>query len=224
MVPFEWVPKIFGKLNEVGVDNLITGHPCRGKLFSIAKHKSGRELMHEENVVVLLELHERVQAKLSGDPKGFLEVVTLPKMFKINNLLRANLVGELDIELGANELLLPSMKTEIIGVPWQIIHLPLPHISKLGKEQVLERWQVIKLVLFGPFLLCQLSQTSLLPQSIPFSLNSTLLLHITVFGGVVLKSMPPRETFAMTTCTATCEYEGQEVAREESKTCPDEGE
>jgi hypothetical protein len=51
-----------------------------------------------------------------------------------------------------------------------------------------------------------------------------LLLHITVFGGVVLKSMPPRETFATTTCTATYEYEGQEVAREESKTCPDEGE
>jgi hypothetical protein len=91
MVPFEWVPKLFGKLNEVGLDNLITGHPCHGKLFSIAKYKSGKELMHEENGVVLLELHERVQAKLSGDPKGFLEVVTLLKMFKINNLLRETL-------------------------------------------------------------------------------------------------------------------------------------
>jgi hypothetical protein len=118
MVPFEWVPKLLGKLNEVGVDNLITGHPCHGKLFSIAKHKSGKELMHEDNVVVLLELHERVQAKLSGDPKCFLEVVTLPKMVKINNLLRANLVGELGIELGTNDFLLPSMKTEVIGVPW----------------------------------------------------------------------------------------------------------
>jgi hypothetical protein len=176
--------------------------------------------MHEENVVVLLELHERVQAKLSGDPKGFLEVVTLLKMFKINNLLRANLVGELGIELGANELLLPSMKTEIIGVPWQIIHLPLPHISKLGKGQVLERWRVIKLGLFGPFLLSQLSQTSFLPQSIPFSLSSTLLLHITVFDRVVLKSMPARETLATTTYTATCECEGHKVAREESKNMP----
>jgi hypothetical protein len=109
--------------------------------------------MHEDNVVVLLELHERVQAKLTGDPKGFLEVVTLPKMFKINNLLRANLLGELGIELGANELLLPSMKTKVIGVPWQVIHLPLPHISKLGKGQILERRQMIKLGLFGPFFL-----------------------------------------------------------------------
>jgi hypothetical protein len=58
--------------------------------------------MHEDNVVVLLELHERVQAKFSGDPKCFLEVVTLPKMVKINNLLRANLVGELGIELDKN--------------------------------------------------------------------------------------------------------------------------
>jgi hypothetical protein len=75
----------------------------------------------------------RVKTKLSGDPKGFLEVVTLPKMFKINNLLRANFVGEVGIELDANEFLLPSMKTEIIGVPWQLIHLSLPHIRKLGK-------------------------------------------------------------------------------------------
>jgi hypothetical protein len=157
MVPSEWVPKLFGKLNEVGLDNLITGHPCHGKLFSITKHKSGKELRHEENVVVLLELHERVQAKLSGDPQGFLEVVTLLKMFKINNLLGANLVGELGIELGANELLLPSMKTEVIGVPWQVIHLPFPHISKLGKGQILERRQMIKLGLFGPFFLSQLS-------------------------------------------------------------------
>jgi hypothetical protein len=178
--------------------------------------------MHEENVVVLLELHERVQAKLFGDPKGFLEVLTLLKMFKINNLLGANLVGELGIELGANELLLPLMKNEIIGVPWQIIHLPLPHISKLGKGQILKRWQVIKLGLFGPFLLSHLSQTSFLPQCIPFSLSSTLLLHITIFGRVVLKSMLARDTLVMTTCTATCECEGQKVAGEESKTCPDE--
>jgi hypothetical protein len=223
MVPFEWVPKLFGKLNEVGVDNLITGHPCHGKLFSIAKHKSGKELMHEENVVVLLELHERVQTKLSGDPKGFLEVVTLLKMFKINNLLGANLVGELGIELSANELLLPSMKTEVIGVFWQVIHLPLPHISKLRKGQILDRRQMIKLGLFGPFFLSQLSQTSFLPQSIPLNLSSTFSLHIAVLGRVVVKSMPPRETFTTTTCIATYESEGHEVAREESKTCPEEG-
>jgi hypothetical protein len=35
--------------------------------------------------------------------------------------------------------------------------------------------------------------------------------------------MPTRETFTTTTCTATCESEGHEVAREESKTCPEEG-
>jgi hypothetical protein len=35
--------------------------------------------------------------------------------------------------------------------------------------------------------------------------------------------MPPRETFTTTTCTATCESEGHEVAREESKTCPEKG-
>jgi hypothetical protein len=58
--------------------------------------------MHEDNVVVLLELHERVQAKFFGYPKCFLEVVTLPKMVKINNLLRANLMGELGIELDTN--------------------------------------------------------------------------------------------------------------------------
>jgi hypothetical protein len=214
MVPFEWVPKLFGKLNEVGVDNLITGHPCHGKLFSIAKHKSGKELMHKENVVVLLELH---------DPKGFLEVVTLPKMFKINNLLGAKLVGELGIELGANELLLPSMKIEVIGVPWHVIHLPLPHISKLRKGQILDRGQMNKLGLFGPFFLSQLSQTSFLPQSIPLNLSNTLALHISILGRVVVESMPPREMFTTTTCTATCESEGHEVAREESKTCLEEG-
>jgi hypothetical protein len=223
MVPLEWVPKLFGKLNEVGLDNLITGHPSHGKLFSISKHKGGKELVHEENVVVLLEFHERVKTKLFGDPKGFLEVVTLVKMFKINNLLRANFVSEVGIELDANEFLLPSMKTEIIGVPRQFIHLPLPHIRKLGKRHALESWQAIKLGLFGPFFLSQLSQTSFLFQSIPSNCCSTLHFHIAIFGRVVVKSMLPRETFATTTCTATCESEGHKVAREESKTCSDEG-
>jgi hypothetical protein len=35
--------------------------------------------------------------------------------------------------------------------------------------------------------------------------------------------MLSRETFATTTCTATYESEGHKVAREESKTFPDEG-
>jgi hypothetical protein len=179
--------------------------------------------MHKENVVVLLELHDRVQTKLSGDPKGFLEVVTLPKMIKVHNLLGANLVSELGIELGANELLLPLMKAEVIGVPWQVIHLPLPHISKLRKRQILDRGQMIKPGLFGPFFLSQLSQPSFLPQSIPLNLSRTLSLHIAVLGRVVVKRMPPRETFTTTTCTATCESEGHEVAREESKTCPEKG-
>jgi hypothetical protein len=89
--------------------------------------------VYKENVVILLELHEWVKTKLLSDPKSFIEVITLVKMLKINYLLRANLVGEVGIELGANEFLLPSMKTVVIGVPWQPIHLPLPHISKLGK-------------------------------------------------------------------------------------------
>jgi hypothetical protein len=132
-------------------------------------------------------------------------------------------VGEVGIELDANEFLLPSMKTEIIGVPWQIVHLPLPHIRKLGKRQALERWQAIKLGLFGPFFLSQLSQTSFLFQSIPSNCCSTLPFHIEIFGWVVVKGMLLRATFAMTTYTATCESEGHEVAREESKTCPYEG-
>jgi hypothetical protein len=126
-------------------------------------------------------------------------------MVKINNLLGANLVSELGIELGANELLLSTMKTKVIGVSWQLIHLPLPHISKLGKSLVLERRQTIKLGLFGPFLLSNLSQTSFLPHHIPLSLSSTLLLHKTVLGRVVFKRMLARVPLAMTTSTAACE-------------------
>jgi hypothetical protein len=164
--------------------------------------------VHEENVVVLLELHERVKTKLSSDPKGFLEVVTLMKMFKINHLLRANFVGEVGIELGANEILLPSMKTVIICVPWQIKHLHVPHIRKLGKRHALESWQAIKLGLFGPLFLRQLSQMSFLFQSIPSNFCSTLPFHIAIFCRVIVKGMLPRETLATTTCTATCEENG----------------
>jgi hypothetical protein len=126
-------------------------------------------------------------------------------MVKINNLLGANLVSELGIELGANELLLSTIKTKVIGVSWQLIHLPLPHISKLGKSLVLERRQTIKLGLFGPFLLSNLSQTSFLPHHIPLSLSSTLLLHKTVLGRVVFERMLARVPLAMIASTAACE-------------------
>jgi hypothetical protein len=59
-------------------------------------------------------------------------------------------VNELGIELGANELLLPTMKTEVICVPRQFIHLSLPHINKLGKGQVMSMHVSVLVDSVGP--------------------------------------------------------------------------
>jgi hypothetical protein len=59
------IAKESGKVNEVGVTKLFSGHPSHGDLLTIPKHKSGKELMNQRDVVMLLNLHERMETKLA---------------------------------------------------------------------------------------------------------------------------------------------------------------
>jgi hypothetical protein len=70
----ESIPKVTGKLPEARAANVIPKHPSHGNIFSFSKHHSGKELMNERNVVVLINLHERVKPKLLRDPKSLLKI------------------------------------------------------------------------------------------------------------------------------------------------------
>jgi hypothetical protein len=59
-----------GKLNEVGFIRLVLGHPCHRQFFFLAKHKSGIEVLHNIDIALVLNLHERVQPEMFIQPKG----------------------------------------------------------------------------------------------------------------------------------------------------------
>jgi hypothetical protein len=60
----ESIPKVTGKLAEARAANIIPKHPSHWNIFSISKYHSGKELMNESNVVVLVNLHEGAKPKL----------------------------------------------------------------------------------------------------------------------------------------------------------------
>jgi hypothetical protein len=87
------IVKESGKVNKVGVTKLFSGHPSHGDLLTIPKHRHGKELLDQSDVVVLLNLHERMETKLASDPYGLPKISTmLCKMREVHNSLRANWV------------------------------------------------------------------------------------------------------------------------------------
>jgi hypothetical protein len=58
--------------------------------------------MHEANVVVLINLHERVKPKLLRDPKSLLKVSMLVEMLKVDGLLRTYCLMRADNHLVGN--------------------------------------------------------------------------------------------------------------------------
>jgi hypothetical protein len=63
------IAKESDKVNKVGVTKLFSGHPSHGDLLTIPKHKCGKELLNQHDVVVPLNLHERMETKLACDFK-----------------------------------------------------------------------------------------------------------------------------------------------------------
>jgi hypothetical protein len=59
------ITKESGEVHEVGVAKIFSGHPSHGDLLTIPKHKSGKEVMNQGDVLMLLNLHERMEAKLA---------------------------------------------------------------------------------------------------------------------------------------------------------------
>jgi hypothetical protein len=62
--------KMVGKLMKARAANITTKHPSQRNVFSFSKHNCSKELVHKHNVIVLVDLHELVKAKLLCDPKN----------------------------------------------------------------------------------------------------------------------------------------------------------
>jgi hypothetical protein len=50
------------------VANGIPNHPSHGNVLVITKDHGGKELLHENEVEVFLDLHERMQIEFLRDP------------------------------------------------------------------------------------------------------------------------------------------------------------
>jgi hypothetical protein len=70
----ESIPKETGKVTEARAANVIPKHPSHWNIFSFTKNHSGKEPMNKSNVIVLVDLHERVKPKLLRDPKSLLKI------------------------------------------------------------------------------------------------------------------------------------------------------
>jgi hypothetical protein len=129
----EPIAKESGEVNKVGVTKLLSGHPSHGDLLTIPKHKRGKELLDQSDVVVLLNLHERMETKLASDPYSLPKISTmLCKMREVHNCLRANRVFlERGIKLLHDQLLFLPIKAPVLRVASEFIHVALPHLHKL---------------------------------------------------------------------------------------------
>jgi hypothetical protein len=129
----ELIPQESGKVNKVGVANIFTGHPSHGDLITITKNESSKELLHQSDVLVLLNLNEGMEPKLLCDPNGLNKVRTVPlKVIKVKYCPRANLpLLERGIKFLHDELLLPLIKVAISRFLREHIEDALPHLHKL---------------------------------------------------------------------------------------------
>jgi hypothetical protein len=87
--------------------------------------------MNQGDVVMLLNLHERMEAKLASDPHGLCKICTiLGKVREVHDRLRANRVFlERSIELLHDQLLFFTDKATVTRVARESIHVPLPHLN-----------------------------------------------------------------------------------------------
>jgi hypothetical protein len=140
-----------GKINEVGVAKFFSRHPSHGDLLTIPKHKSSKELLDQGDVVILLNLHERMESKLASNPNGLLKIsMMLLKVGKIHENLRANRpLLERSIEFLHDELLIPPIKIAIPRIARKLIKVVLPHLHKLLSRQISQGQEAIKLGFFG---------------------------------------------------------------------------
>jgi hypothetical protein len=141
------------EINEVGVAKVFSGHPSHGDLLTVPKHESSKELLDQGDVVILLNLHERMESKLASDPHGFLKISTmLCEVRKIHDSLRANrILLERGIEFLHNKLLLLPIKTMIPRVVRKLIKVALPHIHIFLSRQSSQSQETIKLGLLSLF-------------------------------------------------------------------------
>jgi hypothetical protein len=180
------ITKESGKVHEVGVANIFSGHPSHGNLLSIPKHKSGKELMNQSDVVMLLNLHERMEAKLARDPHGLRKIGTvLGKMREIHDRLRANrILLECSIELLHDQLLFCPDKATVTRIARESIHVPLPHLNKLCRGQTIQGHKAIKLGLLSSLNTFLLSHPCLELLGISSLLSDHRLLSKVLGGGI----------------------------------------
>jgi hypothetical protein len=107
--------------------------------------------MNQSDIVMLLNLHERMEAKLASDPHGLREICTvLGKMREVHDRLRANWVLlDRSIELLHDQLLFFSDKATVTRIVWESIYVPLPHLNKLYSRQTIQGHKAIKLGLLS---------------------------------------------------------------------------
>jgi hypothetical protein len=139
---------------------LFSGHPSHGDLLTIPKHKSSKELLDQGDVVMLLNLHERMETKLASNPYGFPKISTmLCEVSKVHDSLRANRVLlERGIELLHDQLLFLPIKAPVSRIARKHTKVALPHLHILLSRQAFQSHKIIKLGLLGllsTLLICQ---------------------------------------------------------------------